>query len=416
MPSISGAVKRVERRLTSIPCWIAIERAGLIRLAAKMPQRTAEAGHVLLPTVGLGNIGDQAMFEAVLRNVSGPVTAVLQNVDSHTVPPDLAGRVSTVVLPHLYQGRPDRVRHDRHRLIGLMSQHRSVGVIGADIMDGGYDPREATTRFAFLAAANRLGLDTRVYGFSWNGRPCGVVVDAVRATQPATRLYVRDPHSLSRLDSLVEAHGPRWRTLLVTDTVFCLPVADERPEPGLLEAVGSERPVAIVNVSGLVMARADLLEDHVAVVQELLQLGCDVVLVPHVIRPGDDDSAACGEVFGRFVDEPRVRLVDERLTPRAVAWLAGRATVVFTGRMHLAILALSQGVPAVVLATQGKVSGLLELFALDELALEPISGFAESAAPLLRHAVLSGEPTSRVREALPRARELSALNFDGLQD
>lgn len=410
---MTAAARRIERRVSSGSRWIQAERSRLLRLAGATHRSPEPAGHLLLPTVGMGNIGDQAMFEAVIRNVPGPITAVLQAPSSHDVPPDVADRVTTVVLSHLYAGRPDRVRRHRRQLIELIARHSSMGVIGADIMDGGYDRREATTRYAFLAAANRLGLDTRVYGFSWNGRPDEPVVDAVRATQPETRLCVRDPHSLRRIEPLGGAAG--WRTVLVTDTVFSLPLPVDRPSVVDAHAAPSERPLAIVNVSGLIMGRSNLLDDHVAVVRELLGLGCDVLLVPHVIRPGDDDAEACRNVGAQFADEPRVRLIGERLTPTAIAQLTRQASVVFTGRMHLAILALSQEVPAVVLTTQGKVSGLLELLALDELILEPRPGFATAAAPLLRRAVSSDELVRTLRGTLPHVRDLSVLNFDGLR-
>ncbi len=47
------------------------------------------------------------------------------------------------------------------------------------------------------------------------------------------------------------------------------------------------------------------------------------------------------------------------------------ARLVVTGRMHLAVLALSGRIPAACLASQGKVEGLMALVGTPELVVDP---------------------------------------------
>ena len=69
--------------------------------------------------------------------------------------------------------------------------------------------------------------------------------------------------------------------------------------------------------------------------------------------------------------------VDVQLSPAEVRGLAAGAQVVITGRMHLAIMSMSSGVPAITFSTHGKVSGLMRLFGVDELCVEPGEDMAD---------------------------------------
>ena len=136
-----------------------------------------------------------------------------------------------------------------------------------------------------------------------------------------------------------------------------------------------------------------------------------------MIRAGDCDLDASREVVAAFPSNPYLFHVDELLAPGNVAWLAQHASAVVTGRMHLSILALNQGVPAIILATQGKVSGLLEQFDLPGLEVQPVSGFAADVVKAL-DGVFADEPAIRsgLQARLPGVRELAWLNFAGLED
>jgi polysaccharide pyruvyl transferase WcaK-like protein len=261
-----------------------------------------------------------------------------------------------------------------------------------------------------LCMANAVGTPNRVLGFSWNGVPPKAVRRTLDLSQPRSLLCLRDPHSLARLPS-----EGSYNLLQTADVVFTMNAVDpyDRIRPWIRDQ--GDRKIVIINVSGILARKGVRTTEYVQVAKHLVQRGCSLILLPHVIRAGDDDLAACAAVTAQFGTSPHLHLIEDLLTPRQVAWLARHASAVFTGRMHLSILSLNQGVPAVILSTQGKISGLMEMFDTPQLALQPKDGFASSAISALDQLLDDSSIRERISERLPRMRELSALNFAGLE-
>ncbi|MBM4515630.1 hypothetical protein GS432_01300 [Rhodococcus hoagii] len=153
---------------------------------------------------------------------------------------------------------------------------------------------------------------------------------------------------------------------LAADTVFSLPWNEEPELPKLPDG-----RLALVNASALIGRSEDQSQAYVALVRHLRSLGYGVVLLPHVIRPNGDDLQELRKVCDFFEGDTEVVLVSELLRPKAVRALCSRSELVVTGRMHLGILALSAGIAPVIFSTQGKVEGVMKLFGLRELVVEP---------------------------------------------
>lgn len=391
--------------------WIA---SGLPRLLALVTLRrwfrsgsvdTGLPAHLVFCAPGSGNIGDQAMFEAFIERVEGQIIAVVRDASAVHVPPPWASRVELLVLPDLIYGSGARRRRDLRMFASVTRRARSMSIIGADIMDGHYNVRASVNRSVLAEFAAGEGVDSRVLGFSWNGRPKGSARRALaRAGESGVRLLARDPHSLKRLEA-----DRICGVEQVSDIVFgATTVAPDQSGPR-----STARPLVVVNASALVARKLDLTADYVALVRSLASVA-DVLLLPHVLRSGDDDLIACRRIH-ELVDDPRVTLIDRLLTPSQVRTLARRARAVFTGRMHLAIIAMSQGVPAVVLNTQGKVDGLAELVGRSELCMTPQRGFADAAiAMLVRELGADGPIREAIMNSKDRLVELSLVNVSGL--
>jgi colanic acid/amylovoran biosynthesis protein len=88
---------------------------------------------------------------------------------------------------------------------------------------------------------------------------------------------------------------------------------------------------------------------------------------------------------------------------------------VITGRMHLAIMALWNRTPAIALATQGKVEGLMALFDSAEFCVEPTAGFGARILPVI-DSLITGTSTVRERLAdrLPAVTSRARRNFEGI--
>jgi colanic acid/amylovoran biosynthesis protein len=264
-------------------------------------------------------------------------------------------------------------------------------------MDGAYGPRGAVFRAQLLGAAARAGIPARVLGFSWSNGAHKSVVRVLRRTSRSTLLLARDPLSLARLHDA----GISWAKQ-TSDTVFSLPAS--------ASADSTRAPFVVLNISGLIHARQDLTEDYLSVIRHIRGKGLNVIVLPHVMRLGDDDAAAAREVLGH-VDDPGVVMAENVDSPAKVSSLVAGAEWVLTGRMHLGILALNQGTPAIVLSTQGKVEGLMGYFGLEHLAIEPVRGFATRLAQLLEDETREQIWRERVEQNLSHLRDLSRENF-----
>lgn len=389
-------------------------------LAASPPARTPQ--HLLVAPKGWGNIGDQAMIEAFFQSTTLPVTLLVEHADAHFVPTAVRDRVTTVVMPDLFVSRPWVRRRVRRDVASLIARHSTLSVVGADIMDGGildggnsgggYAKAESAFRLGLLSMCNELNTSARVLGFSWNsGLPSIAVLHALRLSQPQALLCVRDPHSLARLRQRSDSFNLKQ----VADTVFT--IADSEPYEPMASWIGKQsgRQLVLMNASGVLARKGIGTEDYLSIARHLLERSCSIVLLPHTIRSGDDDLMACAELYAQLGSNPNTYLVEELLNPRQIAGIASHASAVFTGRMHLSILALNQGVPAVILSTQGKISGLVELFEITDLMIEPIPGFATEAIKAISKILDSRDIDQRVAKQLPKVRALAALNFADLE-
>ncbi|MBB6390270.1 polysaccharide pyruvyl transferase family protein [Microbacterium thalassium] len=364
-------------------------------------------GHVVLAPPGRGNIGDQALVEAFVEAVEGPVTVIVRAPDDIDIPERLAPRMRTVALPALVYGSAVGRARDLRRLNSAVAGAATFAILGADIMDGAYVARASVGRALLARRFAELGWDCRVIGFSWNAAPAAVALDALRSADRAgSVLYVRDPRSAER------ARGDGLRAQDSADIVFTAASRDPGVVDRLLPDLAPEEPLALVNASGLVGAR---LGGYADAIRRLRESGRRVLIVPHVSRHGADDIPLCTALADVFAADAGVVLVPELLTPPEIRSLGARASVVVTGRMHLAVMSLTAGTPALTVATQGKVEGLMDLFGTPELCIAPGDDF-DHDLPAAVQAVIAQEDSLRSRILAARDEVVSRAwrNVDGM--
>lgn len=416
--------RAVAHRASSVDRLMALERRASLTLAGRGTAGRGTAGRravsaarpvdLLVTTVGNGNIGDQAMFEAALGKLGkldklgttpgGRIIAVVPSADAFTVPPAYADQVTLVELPALTDGNLLTAGLARRRLTSYFPTARSLTVIGADVMDGGYQGREAALRLLALELGARAGLDCRVLGFSWSAHPDPYVLQRFRDLDQDVQLFARDAVSRERMGGAgIGGVG------LAADIVFTHRIDPVSTPFGdwARSQQDDARRVAVVNVSGLVLKRLSrsggaltYLDEMAETVRRLIARDWSVVLVPHVVRAGDDDLDACRQVHDRLQDAataPFVTLADRLLSPAEVLGIVTHADVVVSARMHLGILTLSSGRPCVLFDTQGKVEGLMREFGLSDCVLAP----AETTADRLVAMVDTARAVARDTDALP---------------
>lgn len=401
-----GVVKSWKKDFVTTTRLPARRDAAVLRatLATLRPQPES---HLVLAAPGNGNIGDQAMLEAFLENTTGPVVVIERYAGDVVIPEEQADRVEVVQLPHLVYGVGDEHVADLRRYAALIRRARSVSVVGADMMDGKYSLRGSVRRSLLAQAAAEAGVPTRILGFSWNA---SARLAARRALVAASRAGVvpllRDPLSAERA-----RRAGMQRVEEVTDIVFSASTRDGSFRDGLGLPAGV--PFALVNASALVATMVDQVPEYERIVDRLRAAGVHVVLLPHVSRPIGDDTIAVRAVAERVGTEG-VTVVDRVLMPAEIRGFAEDALLTVTGRMHLAIMSLSLGVPAITLATQGKVEGIMRLIGLPQLCVEPTPGFADRVLPVIDRILAEPGVRTTIDNALPEVRRLSAFNTRGL--
>lgn len=387
----------------------------LIRAADRLVLRgrpIASSGpDVLIAPPGRGNIGDQALVEAFAESVGGLVVVVVRDRRDFVVADHLTNRVSILPLPALIYGTAVGRARDLRRLRPVLATANSVSIIGADVMDGAYVLRASVNRAALAERLVQLGWPVRIIGFSWNASPHPAALRALaRASSAGVRLLVRDPRSAERA---------RSDGLAVTETADIVFLARSRDPEGAALWMPGERPYALLNASGLVSEGGSALAEYGRIVDDLVARGLDVLVVPHVSRPGADDLPLCSAIAeqGHADHGDRVRLIPTLLAPATIRSLAAGARVVVTGRMHLAVMSLMSGVPAITVATQGKVEGLMDLFGAPELCVQPGGGLDARVIAAL-DAVLTGAEDIRVRlsDRVHAITELARQNVEGLDE
>jgi colanic acid/amylovoran biosynthesis protein len=358
-----------------------------------------------------GNIGDQAMADSFVLSVKGPkliITPYLPNEKQLAFYWANEAKVKVikglVLFPTLQRLRALR---DLSKLIAASS---SFSMVGADVMDGGYSSFESLSRMSILRIANKHQIPTRVLGFSWRPDAPPSLVKTFSKIGRSTQLFVRDPESFSQLAAL-DVDG----IIQSADSAFAL-------NPDVLENVHFDRletpnsAYACLNVSALISRRGGSQDGFGQIVQELHARGLKVIFLPHVnTGRTNNDITACRYVFEKFGSDADI-LVDAILSPQEILSLVRNSSIVITGRMHLAILSMLVGIPAITFETQNKVKGLYKLFGLEDLVIDPFSAYQDAVSKQIQFVLESQEAQRKIQRVLPELKRTAAENFSGISN
>lgn len=413
------AFGKLLRKLASSPWILEIERRRALRKVRVLnfPKEYKSNPILLITTVGNGNVGDQAMFDAFLDHTHQKVVAVVASHDAFVIQSRFEERVETKVLSCFFSGGPVASFRELGELGALVRRASEVVVMGADILDGGYDRREAAMRMIALEMGALLNVRGKALGFSWGADADQVIERWLLRLDGQVTLNVRDIASYRRMENAGFSNMK-----LVADIAFSL----ESHTPLVLESSWVEekrrenRKIVVLNASGLLLKRryngryggVDVLDGYIRLVEALLDEGIAVILLPHVIREGDNDLDVSRRIFERLRDRNNLLLIDRLFSPSEVRALVSGIAMVFSGRMHLAILSLSVGTPCLVVKSRGKVEGMLDLFDLRSNALDMSETMPETAQELIFSQIDDDELRSEIKRRLDYVRFLSEKNFE----
>lgn len=366
-----------------------------------------------------GSKGDEAMMRAVielLRAHFGPIEVLLVSGSKEAAeasrrmgyePLEIWERFwdPVVLAQRLRQAEPD-----------------ALVILGADVLDGYYSYLTSMQFLQLADLSHRSGIRTTILGFSFNERPDPRLKRDFERLSRDFQLNLRDPISLRRFQAFCDAPSR-----VVADAAFLLqPVSSAVVEESLSwmqarNAAGDR--VLVVNCHPMLFPsnRPDLvreLEQSIAKgVQELMRRKpVSLVLLSHDYRAEEGDDvclerihAAIGPEFEGRVHYPRAQM-----DPAELKRIAGDADAVVSGRMHLAIASLGQGIPVLGLVYQGKFQGLFEHFGVSaDWLVEPMAARDAGTFQALLERFHEELPslTRQVRGKVPEVLDLAMENL-----
>lgn len=299
--------------------------------------------------------------------------------------------------------------------------HDAVVVLGADILDGYYNPTTSLLRLVAADIAARCGVPVTVLGASFNAKPASELKPVFDKLDSRVNLNLRDEISLDRLKKFADV-TPR----LVADSAFTLRpgVQDPATVAWATAERAAGRTILGMNVHPMLIKHATEAE-----VQKIVSITTEAItkasagreiswlMLPHDYRGDRGDGRCLKPVHDRLAAEGVVRshYLDGEHRAADLKAMAGLCEGVVTGRMHLAIAALGMGVPTLSLTYQDKFEGLYRHFGLPgDLLLGPaifddgdtlatgLSGFFDRLPEL----------TTMVTARNPEVLALSEKNFD----
>lgn len=373
------------------------------------------------PWTLVGAKGDEAMLQAVAAALRRHTPQLIVGVVTATPAASDAARRLGFVPVSAWSLRLARAR----RRIDAFAPD-AVVVLGADVMDGYYNP-VFTTRVLLLAdGAARRGARVAILGFSFNDRPSPLLQPVFSRLSRSITVNVRDSVSLARLRAFTDLPAR-----LVADAAFMLEPERSGAAVGRLSEWAARRRDAGDVVLGFNMhpmlikhASREQVDRLVAAAVSALrvvtaQRACSFVLIPHDYREGIGDGACLARIHRALVGplDARVELVRGECSAAQLKAIAGLVDGVVTGRMHLAIAALGMGRPVAALTYQDKFQGLFTHFELPQrFLLDPAALLAAGRLEQMMIDFVDSLPAleRQVAQHLAGVSALAARNLDGL--
>jgi polysaccharide pyruvyl transferase WcaK-like protein len=335
---------------------------------------------LVMPPYSPGSFGDEAVVTSVVVQLArqGVKKIGLVSYRDDDNWSYLSGITEVFCLQDYYEYESWGVRF---RFCRMASRYERFFVLGTDVMDGYYGPRDSLQRIAVAKMASRAGVPTRIISFSFNNRPDPDCVQALKALPADVRLFGRDPLTLQRLiDNLQRP------VELVADVAFML---EPSPETDKVQSVyrwveaerQAGRAVIGVNANHILLEQVQdltperLVNAYAAALHEITQryLTVSFLFVPHDIRGRVSDVMLAEAIYAAVPAEVRAHcmIIPTPCKPAEIKAMVAGLDFVLSGKMHLAIAALGQGVPVACIAYQDKFEGLFQHFELDGLTIQP---------------------------------------------
>lgn len=372
-------------------------------------------GNVLLaPHIPVENLGDSALLV-------GGVTALRKEGLVHVIETGSNSVLDCLVQNNVMNG--DITIDDTHQLffatphsfketIGLVWKARQYDrffIVGADVLDGFYEAKEAYQLFYFASLMAQAGKAVTILGSSYSERISDLSISGLKLCSNAgVKVLARDYFSQQRASEYCKVG-------LSADIAFLMKPATETPSYDH-DADSYSNYLKV----GLCVKDSDLNSEQSlsALLNALGELKKTVGNLLLLSLPHHKKDKVSLESFFLTAEAQGFNVIKPIKMPVAneIKAVAGQCDLVVTGRMHVAIAALGMGIPAIAYSYNNKFEGLFKHFDLDPNKY--VIDEADKVDPSFVKKVILGvaeelsSTKESVKSALDNVRALAWSNFD----
>lgn len=380
---------------------------GLLRFAlwlARVTGGRARKPHIVLPATA-GSLGDQAVLSGLAdvitsAGLDAPVQVTLRDWHPHTCP-NVPESVSLAINEGRFRSSVSLVR--------VLRDCSQLIILGTDVIEGNYSRSHVRDLVLLSNQAVALGIPVHICGFSFSASPNEEAVQWLRRLDRRVRCSSRDPLSARRF----EDHTGRPAEVVMDPAFVLQPSLNADAALDAFKWIRRRHTAGDVllgvNVNAITYRTrpADVCDAYLSALSEILMdRFVSVLLLPHDLRDDQSDVTPLTVIHhvleGRYPG--RCRLLGSPLAACEVKYLAGACDLIISGRLHLAVAALSQGRPVIGIEYHDKFLGIFRHFDAETLLLSQAQLLeGGKLASLVFHAL---DNLCDFREGLARSRPL----------
>ena len=373
----------------------------------------------LAPDIPISNLGDQALllgaFEGLSVQKCDPIYVIANGPEEIKNVPRIDAFSNRIIIIQSLNiiFATDRAFTELLAFYWLTRKAKSIVLVGADVLDGRYNEKEAGRKLQIIEKCVDIGLKAKIVGFSLSEHISDSSANGFRRLSNKAEFISRDAVSQARMQKYAPCQLGADCAFLMQPTnlngVRYLSVIEWLKTPK--ESVA----LCLRDEDFMTQDTAQLLDPFVkGLIVALNKQNVKLLLIPH--HPTDIKMLRkVADTLNSFEFSDYL-LISELPSAQEVKSLVGQCKHIITSRMHVAIASLSMERSITCIPYAGKFEGLYQHFqmfgaGIDRLKLDDETYVAE----ILEKRIANSDAMKvQLTEKLFHVKSLAQSNFNGL--
>jgi polysaccharide pyruvyl transferase WcaK-like protein len=334
-----------------------------IRLLRKITPRNGRV--LMIPPAPPGSLGDEALIEGFSALISESESMI----DELLIYPSKESHSHSSNKKYAYINYKHDGKLSLLLLLFKTIRHRKFILVGADALDGAYSKFACKAWLEILSYVAYTGGQARAISFSFSNTPNMGVVQHINNTNDGVVFIARDPLSRARFEQFTN----KSCSLAADLAISMKPIFQDKATDTTVSWIAKQKSINKVMLG--LNINLNYLNDDVDVqsimsnfvnsFDDILASHPDlcIVMLPHDFRAVSDWACAKKFIQGlsnKYSD--RLIVIPDAIRAWEVKFLVSKLDFVITGRMHVAIAALSSLIPTYCFTYLDKFEGLMQHF------------------------------------------------------